>query len=475
MPQSRTSRRVFPHLHPLLLALAMTARQPRTRERLLTLCLGYLQTLGRHTLTGVLRSLGRDHLDWSAAYRLFSRSRFDLDIARRQVLATLLTTLTPEAPLVVVLDGTQLARTSPRFPGVGWLRSPRTPVWRPGIHRAQRWVGLSALLPRSTDGASRAVPLWFAPAPSPTARAWPGHPPLREWEAGLTALRWLRTCLDQAGETRRRVLAVADGSYGVAPLLRALPAGISLLARTTRTRALFALPDSPVPGHRGRHRRYGERGPTPEQTLHVRTGWRTIPTWVRGRCLHLRVHTSGPWLVKPAPEQPVFLLVVRGIDRARLGRRGQREPAFLLVTAVPDGTGGWSLPLPVADLVAWAWQRWEVEVMHRELKSGFGLGQQQAWSPSAAALVIPWVVWLYATLMLAGYLAWGWEQAARQAVWQRRRRWTVRDVVQAVQQELWHLPDVPIPPVWAVIRGDPPAIGLSIWPIGPPAMATSRL
>lgn len=475
MPQSRTPRSVLPRLTPLLLALAVTARQPRTQERLLTLCLGYLQTLGRHTLTGVLRSLGRDRLDWSAAYRLFSRVRFDLEAARRALLATVLTTLGSDEPLVVVLDGTQLARTSARFPGVGWLRSPRTPVWRPGIHRAQRWVGLSALLPRSVDGGSRAVPLWFAPAPAPTARAWPGYPPQKEWEAGLTALRWLRACLDDLGQAPRRVLAVADGSYGVAPLLRALPTGVSLLARTTRTRALYALPPAPLPEHRGRHRRYGERGPTPAQILQTRTGWRTIPTWVRGRMLHLHVHTSGPWLVKPAPDQPVFLLVVRGIGRHRLGRWGQREPAVLLVSAVRSPDGTWTLPLPVTELLAWAWQRWEVEVMHRELKSGFGLGQQQAWSPVAAALVIPWVVWLYAALMLAGYLSWDWEPAGRQAAWQRRRRWTARDVACAVQQDLWGQHGAAFPPVWATIRGDPPEMTLTVWPMGPPATTASQL
>lgn len=475
MAQSRTSRPVLPHLLPLLLSLALAARQHRTRERLLTLCLGYVQTLGRHTLTGVLRSLGRDGLDWSAAYRLFSRARIDLEPARQRLLAGVLATLGAHDPLVVVLDGTQIPRTSARLPGVSWGRSPRSPAWRPGLHRAQRWVGLSALLPRSPAGESRAVPLHFAPAPSPTARPWPEHPPQREWEAGLAALRWLRASLDQAGEARRRVLAVADGSYGVAPLLRALPAGVSLLARTTRNRALYALPPPSQPGQRGRRRRYGARGPTPDHVLHAPHGWQTLPTLVRGRTLHLRVQVTGPWLVKPAPDQPVFLLVVHGIGRRRQGRRGRREPAFLMVTAVRDADGAWVLPAPLAELVAWAWQRWEVEVMHRELKSGFGLGQQQAWSPLAACLVIQWVVWLYAALMLAGYQAWGWGAAARQARWQRRRRWTARDVAQVVQQELWQLPGDPFPPVWAVIRGDPPAMHLAPWPMGPPATTASRL
>jgi hypothetical protein len=209
--------------------------------------------------------------------------------------------------------------------------------------------------------------------------------------------------------------------------------------------------------------------------LHARSAWRMVPTWVRGRLLHLRVHTSGPWLVKPASEQPVFLLVVRGIGRERLGRRGRREPAFLLVTAVRSPQGTWGLPAPVSDLVAWAWQRWEVEVMHRELKSGFGLGQQQAWSPRAAALVVPWVVWLYAALIVAGYLSWGWEAATAQAQWQRQRRWTARDVARAVQQELWHAPGAAFPPVWATIRGDPPEIALTVWPMEPPATTASRL
>lgn len=56
----------------MLLALACSTQQHRPRERLLALSLGYLQTPGWHTLTGVLRSLGREDLDWSATYSLFS-------------------------------------------------------------------------------------------------------------------------------------------------------------------------------------------------------------------------------------------------------------------------------------------------------------------------------------------------------------------------------------------------------------------
>ena len=55
----------------------------------------------------------------------------------------------------------------------------------PGIHHAQRWEGLSGLTRLSPDGDTRAIPLWFEPAPSPTARAWEGMAPRSEGEAGM--------------------------------------------------------------------------------------------------------------------------------------------------------------------------------------------------------------------------------------------------------------------------------------------------
>lgn len=45
----------------------------------------------------------------------------------------------------------------------------------------------------------------------------------------------------------------------------------------------------------------------------------------------------------------------------------------------------------------------------------------------------------------------------------------------AVQQELWQTNGTAFPPAWAVIQGDPPALPRTIWPMGPPAMANSRL
>ena len=59
----------------LLQGWAPAFAQQRTCQRAIALALGLLCGLGRRTLTRALRFLGRQHRDWSADYRLFSRSR----------------------------------------------------------------------------------------------------------------------------------------------------------------------------------------------------------------------------------------------------------------------------------------------------------------------------------------------------------------------------------------------------------------
>ena len=63
--------------------------------------------------------------------------------------------------------------------------------------------------------------------------------------------------------------------------------------------------------------------------------------------------------MKGAADRPVFLLVVKGIAK-RSAAHKRRDPASWLVTAVATDDGGWGLPWPGRDLLAWAWQRWEV-------------------------------------------------------------------------------------------------------------------
>jgi hypothetical protein len=101
---------------------------------------------------------------------------------------------------------------------------------------------------------------------------------------------------------------------------------------------------------------------------------------VRGRDLPLRYRVQGPYLRKGAPQPPLFVLVVQGVKPAQGRQWRRRQPAFFLLNAVPRD-GQWVLPLPVEEVLAWAWPRWEVEVAHREMKSDWGVGTVQWWHP----------------------------------------------------------------------------------------------
>src|SRR4051794_30677833 len=61
----------------LLQGWAPAFPRQRTCQGAIALALGLLCGLGRRTLTRALCFLGRQHRDWSADYRLFSRSRWE--------------------------------------------------------------------------------------------------------------------------------------------------------------------------------------------------------------------------------------------------------------------------------------------------------------------------------------------------------------------------------------------------------------
>ncbi|MGH7748180.1 MAG: hypothetical protein ACREQ5_25980 [Candidatus Dormibacteria bacterium] len=116
---------------------------------------------------------------------------------------------------------------------------------------------------------------------------------------------------------------------------------------------------------------------------------------------------EGPFVRQGAADQPLFLLVVSGSRRASSQHHRRREPAFFLVNAVRDAAGEWALPLPARELLAWTWQRWEIEVAHREMKSGFGVGQIQCWSARSTVLAVQVQAWTDAVCVLAGSRTWG--------------------------------------------------------------------
>jgi hypothetical protein len=433
------------NLFELLEAFRPTFRQERTFLRAFGLLLGELFVFARHTVTQELLALGLTDADWSAWYRLFSRNRFQPEAASRILFRETLQHVPAGQPYVVGADGVQVPRHSLKMPGTSWLKAAGTAPFKPGIHRAQRFLNLSWLVPIQ-EGYSRAIPLRWLPA-FPAKAVAAEETPQKEWEAGLTGISWVRQQLDNAGRHSQWLLALVDGNFerGV-DFWKGLPERTVVLGRTARQRVLHELPHY---GGFGRPPDYGPRVKKPAEWLRERQGWQISQLVVRGRSREMRYRVEGPYLRDGLPKQPLFLIVVKGMDRKVNGRRMQRKPAFYLVSAIQK-RGKWVLPFPAEFLLAWAWQRWELEVEHREIKSGFGLGEKQCWNQRSAVVSVQWSAWVYAVLLLAGYRTWGLLQGPTSPGrwWRGAKRWSFNTLWRGYRAALWSTPDFRA--VWTV-------------------------
>src|SRR5437763_8325826 len=106
----------------------------------------------------------------------------------------------------------------------GWLKRPRPSAWKVGIHRAQRLLNLSWLTPLA-GGFSRAIPLRFLAA-FPDKAVLKAHEAVKEYIAGLAAVRWVRSRLDAQGRAQQQVLCLADGSFDKPGFWTGLPSGV---------------------------------------------------------------------------------------------------------------------------------------------------------------------------------------------------------------------------------------------------------
>jgi len=419
--------------------------QTRTWKRAWRMGVSQLLCLGRHTVTNLLCTAGRQAVDWSADYRLFSEDRWDPQQLFGVVLQRVLQQLPAGAALVLAMDDTHVKKTGTHVPGASYRRDPLSPKFHCNLMRAQRFLQVSAVLCATAGpGPARCVPVAFEHAPSvPHPRK--SDPPER-WKEyrrqckqdnlstrGLSLIRRLRTEMDRHPEgVGRRLVIGVDGSYTNRTVLRGLPPGVVLIGRVRKDLVLFARPEAA-----GRAKRYGAALPTPDQLRQdPSVPWRTVPAYAAGRMHEFRVKTlrSALW-PKAGPDQPLVLMVVAPVGyRLRQGSKLlYRQPAFLLGT---DPTMSESEMLQ-----DYLW-RWGVEVNHRDEKQIIGVGQAQVTQEQSAARQPALAVFSYATLLLAAADTWGVdaiEGSLPPPKWRAKSssRLTTQQMVQELRNEVW--------------------------------------
>lgn len=423
--------------------------QVRTFQRARRLTFGMLVCLRLHLTSRAICALGRQFVDWSADYRLSSRSPwnphslFDPIFDRLPVLLA-----SPSAPIIAALDDTLCKKTGRKIPGVGIARDPMSPAFHVNLCYGLRFVQVSLLVsPIEVPGAARALPVRFdfaPPAVKPNKKAPPEmHEAYKKEKklralplAGLAAMASVRQSLDERPQTAQRQLILSgDGSYTNKTVLRGLPPRTTFIGRI-RKDAKLCLPLPKRAGVTGRPRLYGPPAPTPEQILQDDS----IPVvrilcFAAGTLHEIPVKVYGPvYWRKAGADLALLLVLIKPLGyRLRAGSKLlYRQPAFLICTDVRL-----DLQLFVQSYI----QRWEIECNHRDEKSLLGVAQGQVRSPQAVSRLPQLQVAGYSLLLLASLLSSGFQRTNAYLTPPKWRRLAARpsllDILNLLRQQIF--------------------------------------
>lgn len=385
-------------------------KQRRTKCRVQELAHGLLSCTGRLTITGMLIAVGRQFVDWTAAYQVFWGSRMNIDKLFEEATKVCLEQLCPTQLIVAHLDDTVLRKVGKAIHGTGWRRDPLGPAFHTNFIWAQRFVQLSLSLHDESDfnSQSRAIPVDFHHSPSikKISKNASAEDRVLYTEAkkqqnlssqGLARIKMLRARLDGQGASARQLFLSVDGSYTNATILKGLPNGVTLIGRVRKDAALNYFPASEKT--KGRNRKYGDPAPTPEQIRQSADfSWQEVTGWAAGKkhVFNVKVVKFLKW--RTAGQSHTLQLVVIRPLSYRLKTGGKllyRKPACLICT---------DNELDIETLLQTYLWRWEIEVNFRDEKSTNGCGEAQVRNEISAVKVPQFVVAMHAFIHLADYI-----------------------------------------------------------------------
>lgn len=424
--------------------------QARTSRRALRQALGALVCLGRRTLSRVIWTNGGEQRSWSAEYFLHSRSEGD----PQQLFAPILERALAWCPgrlVGVAVDDTRLRKTGLCIPQAFYQRDPLSPPFHWNLMRGLRFLQASLLLPlhRRAPVGSRALPIRFQDAPA-VKRPRRNAPP-EQWRCYRELVKQfnlsrrfaqrmspLRQMLDAAGAAKKILVLAADGSFCNRTVFSAPRDRTEIIARARKDAVLCF--GTPQPSRRF----YAPDKFTPEQVRQDEAiPWQTTKLFYGGKRRRIRYKQIGSLYWRTgARRQPLRLFIVAPTPyrKRKSGRLYYRRPAYLLTT---------DLTSSAKQLLQIYFDRWQIEVNHREEKDTLGVGQAQLWNATAVPKQPVLVVAAYSALLLASLIAFGTERGPVYAAlpkWRRNaKRPSCLDLITLLRKEMAEHPEMLAP------------------------------
>jgi hypothetical protein len=421
--------------------------QTRTFRRPVRQALGGLVCLGRRCLSRIIWTNGGQQRSWSAEYFLHSRCDWQPQELFRPILKRALA-YCPGRLVGVAVDDTRLHKTGPCIQQAFYQRDPLSPPFHMNLTLGLRFLQASLLVPtyRMAPVSTRGLPIRFEevsrvkkPSRKAKPEAWKEYKEAKKQynlsQSFVGSMGQLRKELDLAGGEKKILVVAGDGSFCNRTCFRAPRDRTELICRTRKDAVLCG--EAPE----GSRRFYDTVKFTPEQVRQDEAQpWKETKVFYGGKWRKVRykevpvVYWQGG-----AGRCPLRLLVVAPTpySKRKSSRLYYRKPAFLLTTDLKDS---------VKQLLQIYFDRWQIEVNHRDEKDTLGVGQAQLWNVQAVPKQPVLAVAAYSAMLLASLIAFGAERgAAYQALpkWRKKAyRPSCLDLVTLLRKEMAENPEL---------------------------------
>ena len=383
--------------------------QGRTAQRAIRQALATLACMGRRTLTRIIWVSGRENQNLSSEYFLHSRCRWSCDELFKSIAKEALPYCRGKF-IGVVGDDTSVHKTGSKIKQAFWHRDPMSPKFRINLQYGIRFLQLALVLPlhKSVQAAARTIPILFQEA-TPVKRPRKGR---KNYEEELKQFRQLRkthnlssyalACIEQVrnlldccGAFSKTMVFIGDGAFCNRTIFSYQTQRTHLLVRTRKDAVLCRQSDSAK-------RFYDEKAFTPLEIFNDDSiAWKETRLFYGGKLRLVRYkELSYIFWQSGAKRRPLRLFVVAPTSYRirKTGRPRYRETSYFLTTIVENDT---------KTLLQLYFDRWQIEVNHREEKDTLGLGQAQLHNSNAVPRQPAFVVAAYSALLLASLIAYG--------------------------------------------------------------------
>ncbi len=415
--------------------------QERTYRRGVRQALGSLVCLGRRCLTRIIWTNGGQDRNWSSEYFLHSRCRWEPQRLFRPIWERALADC-PQRLVGVAIDDTRLKKTGRSIPQAFYQRDPLSPPFHVNLMLGLRFLQASLLVPlhRKSAVGTRGIPIRFQevsrvkrPRKKASEEEKKKYKELVKQQnlsrSFVDLGRQLRQELDEIGGRGKILVLAGDGSFCNRTCFGEIPERSVLLVRARKdARLCFRAV--------GQARRFfGAEKFTPEEVRKDEgRAWKTTKIFHGGKWRKVRYKEVTPvYWQHGARRNPLRLLVLAGTPyrKNKQTKMYRRDPAYLLTT---------DLRSPVKQLLQIYFDRWQIEVNHREEKDTLGVGQAQLWNVHAVPKQPVLVVAAYSALLLASLRAFGPERGnayAQLPKWRRNaKRPSCLDLITLLRKEM---------------------------------------